>query len=62
MPWRKHPLYSSPEKSCKWSSSGKFRALQCPQNSVICDNGWTERYVLNVGVEQIKSSKFECLS
>ena len=25
-------------------------ALQCTQNSVICDNGWTEIYALNVGV------------
>ena len=39
-----------PGKSCKLSSSGKFKALQCPQNSVIDDNGWTEIYVLNVGV------------
>ena len=26
-----------PGKSCKSSSSGKFRALQCPQNSLIRD-------------------------
>ena len=39
-----------PGKSCKWSSSGKFRALQCPQNSVNCDTGWSKIYVLNVGV------------
>ena len=39
-----------PGKSCKLSSSGKFRALQCPQNSVIPHIGWTEMYVLNVVV------------
>ena len=43
-------LASRPGKSCKSSSSGKFIALQCPQNSMIRDNGWTEIYVLNVGV------------
>ena len=41
---------SRPGKSCKSSSSGKSRTLQCPQNSVIRDNGWTELYVLKVGV------------
>ena len=39
-----------PEKSCKSSLCGKFRALQCPQNSVIRGNGWTEIYVVNVTV------------
>ena len=28
-----------PGKSCESSSSEKFRALQCPQNSVIRDKG-----------------------
>ena len=28
-----------PGKSFESSSSGKFRTLQCPQNSVICDKG-----------------------
>ena len=37
-------------KSYKSFSSGKFRILQCPQNSGICDNRWTEIYVSNVGV------------
>ena len=37
-------------KSCKSSSSGKFRCLQCPQNSVIHDKGWRDTCVLNVGV------------
>ena len=37
-------------KSCESSSSGKFKALQCPQNSAIRDNGWTDLFVLNVGV------------
>ena len=39
-----------PGKSCESSSSGKFRALECPQNNVIHDNGWTKIYVSNVGV------------
>ena len=30
--------------------SRKFRALQCPQNSVIRDNGCTEIDLLVVGV------------
>ena len=34
-----------PGKSCKSSSSGKFSVLQCPQNSVIRDNEWTEIYI-----------------
>ena len=42
--------YSRPGKGCKLSASGKFRALVCPQNSVIHDNGWTEIYALNFGV------------
>ena len=37
-------------KSCKLSSSGKFRALQSPQNSGIFDKKWKEIRVLNVGV------------
>ena len=39
-----------PGKSCKSSSSGKFRALQSPQNSVIRDKGEREKCALNVGV------------
>ena len=39
-----------PEKSCKSSSSGKLRILQCPQNSVIRSKGQRETYVLNIGV------------
>ena len=39
-----------PGKSCKLSSSGKFRILQCPQNSVICDKERRETCVSNVGV------------
>ena len=39
-----------PGKSCESSSSWKLRALQCPQNSGIRDNGSTKIYVLNVGV------------
>ena len=30
---------SRPGKSCKMSSSGKFRDLQCPQNSAIHNKG-----------------------
>ena len=41
---------SRPGKSCELSSSGKFRALQCPSNSVIRDKGWTEICVSNGGV------------
>ena len=41
---------SRPGNSCKLSSSGKFKNLQCPQNSVIRDKGWPEIYTLNVGV------------
>ena len=32
-------INSRPGKSCKSSSSGKTRAIQCPQNSEIHDNG-----------------------
>ena len=39
-----------PGKSCKLSSSGKFRILQCPQNSVIRDKGQIEICIWNVGV------------
>ena len=37
-----------PGKSCKLSSSSKFRILQCPQNSVIPDKGQRETCLLNV--------------
>ena len=43
-------IVTRPGKSCKLSSSGKFRALQCPQNSVIRDNRSTKISALNVGV------------
>ena len=39
-----------PGKSCESSSSGKFRALQCPQYSVIRDKLRIEIRVSNVGV------------
>ena len=39
-----------PGKSCESSSSEKFRALQCPQNSVICDKVRMEICESNVGV------------
>ena len=39
-----------PGKSSKSFSSGKLRALQCPQNSMIHDKGWMEICVSNVGV------------
>ena len=39
-----------PGKSCKSSSRGKLRILQCPQNSRIHDKGQRERCILNVGV------------
>ena len=39
-----------PGKSCKLSSSEKFRISQCPQNSVIRDKVQRESSVLNVGV------------
>ena len=39
-----------PGKSCKSSSRGKLRYLQCPQNSVIRDNGQRETCVSNVGM------------
>ena len=29
---------------------GKFRALKCPQNSMIRNKGWTETCESNVGV------------
>ena len=45
-----HGLSGRPGKSCESSSSGKFRALQCPQNSVIHDKGQRETCVSNVGV------------
>ena len=41
---------SRPGKSYKSSSSGKFRMLQCPQNSVIRDKDQIETRVLNFGV------------
>ena len=37
-----------PGKSCKSSSSGKLRSLQCPQNSAIHEKGQRETCVLNV--------------
>ena len=43
-------MVGRPGKSCNSSSSGKFRILQCPQNSVIRDKGQRETCVLNVGV------------
>ena len=56
-PLNKNPLnkpvergFARPGKGCKLSSSGKFCALQCPQKSVIRNNGWTEINVLNIGV------------
>ena len=39
-----------PGNSCKSSSRGIFRILQCPQNRVIRDKGQRETYILNVGV------------
>ena len=48
--WQVRESWGTHGKSCISSSSVKFKALQCPQNSVICDNGWTEIDVLNVGV------------
>ena len=35
------PPTTIPGKSCESSSSGKFRVLQCPQNSVVCDARFT---------------------
>ena len=37
-------------KSFNLSSSGKFRAVQCPQNSMIHDKWWPEMCKLNVAV------------
>ena len=34
-----HCFKRRPGKSCESSSSGKFRALECPQNSRIRDEG-----------------------
>ena len=48
--WKRKSPYCRPGKICKSSSSRKFRVVQCPQNSGIRNNGWTEIYVLNVGV------------
>ena len=39
-----------PGKSCESSSREKFRALQCPQNSVARDKGLIEICVSNVSV------------
>ena len=44
------PHIDSPGKSCKSSLSGKFRILQCPQNSVIRDEGQRETCASNLGV------------
>ena len=35
--FQKGYLIDRPGKSCEWSC--KFIAIQCPQNSVICDKG-----------------------
>ena len=43
-------IVTRPGKSCKLSSSGKFRALQCPQNSVIRNKGRNGTCALNVVV------------
>ena len=40
--WAWLHLESRPGKCCKTSSSGKFKAVQCPQDSVISNKGWTE--------------------
>ena len=42
--------WARPGKSCQFSSRGKFRILQCPQNSVIRDKGRRESCELNAGV------------
>ena len=39
-----------PGKSCKLHSSGKFRILQCPQNSMIRVKGQRETCASNLGV------------
>ena len=44
-------VWTRPGKSCKSSLSGKFRILQCSQNSVIHNKGQRETSVLNVGVK-----------
>ena len=41
---------SRPGKSYKLSSSGKFRILQCPQNSMIRVKGQRETCASNFGV------------
>ena len=44
LPWPR------PGKRCKISSSGKFREMECAQNSVINDKGSPEICVFNIGV------------
>ena len=39
-----------PGKSCKMSSSGRFKVSKYPQNSVIRDKGRPKLFVLNIGV------------
>ena len=45
-----------PEKSLEPSSNRNFKALQCPQNSVIRDKGWTKIYQMLVWHDWILKS------
>ena len=56
--WWKFSVIERPGKSCKSSSRGKLRILQCPQNRVIRDKGQRETCVLNVdGIHSIWSNQ-----
>ena len=48
MHWIEFAYYWQSGNSCKLSSRGKFRILQCPQNNMIRDKGQRETCVLTL--------------
>ena len=51
-----------PGKSCKSSSSGKLRILQCPQNSLICVKRTKRNMCIECWCDMMESSNLDCLS